>query len=49
MENNLSEGRICLGPIQSKYTKDLNHYCKNDVIFSHFLLIQHLQKIVYIY
>ena len=36
IENNLLEGRIFLGPIQSKYTKDLNHYCKNDVIFFSF-------------
>ena len=36
IENNLSKGRIFLGPIQSKYTKDLNHYCKNDVIFFSF-------------
>ena len=36
IENNLSEGRIFLGPIQSKYTKNLNHYCKNDVIFFSF-------------
>ena len=36
IENNLLEGRIFLGPIQSKYTKNLNHYCKNDVIFFSF-------------
>ena len=36
IENYLSEGRIFLGPIQSKYTKDLNYYCKNDVIFFSF-------------
>lgn len=36
IENNLLEGRIFLGPIQSKYTKDLNHYCKKNVIFFSF-------------
>ena len=36
IENNLSEGRVFLGPIQSKYVKDLNQYCKNDVIFFSF-------------
>ena len=36
IENNLLEGRIFLGPIQSKYTKDLNQYCKNNVIFFSF-------------
>ena len=36
IENNLSAGRIFLGPIQSKYSKDLNHYCKNDIIFFSF-------------
>ena len=36
IENNLLEGRIFLGPIQSKYTKDLNYYCKKNVIFFSF-------------
>ena len=36
IENNVLEGRIFLGPIQSKYTKNLNYYCKNDVIFFSF-------------
>ena len=36
IENSVLEGRIFLGPIQSKYTKNLNYYCKNDVIFFSF-------------
>jgi len=36
IENNLLEGRVFLGPIQSKYAKNLNHFCKNDVIFFSF-------------
>ena len=27
IENNLSPGRMFLGPIQSRYTKILNNYC----------------------
>ena len=44
IENNLLEGRIFLGPIQSKYSKDLNHYCKNDVIFFSFASKSKLAK-----
>ncbi len=36
IENNLSSGRIFLGPIQSKYTKILNNYCNSKVIFFSF-------------
>ncbi len=36
IENNLSPGKIFLGPIQSKYTKILNYYCNNKVIFFSF-------------
>ncbi len=36
INKNLIPGTIFLGPIQSKYTKDLNNYCKNDVIFFSF-------------
>ncbi len=33
IENNLSSGRVFLGPIQSKYATHLNDYCENNVIF----------------
>ena len=33
IENNLSSGRVFLGPIQSKYVTHLNDYCENNVIF----------------
>tara|TARA_B100000989_G_scaffold287435_1_gene257060 strand:+ start:1586 stop:2905 length:1320 start_codon:yes stop_codon:yes gene_type:complete len=33
IENNLSSGRVFLGPIQSKYATYLNNYCENNVIF----------------
>ena len=33
IENNLLPGKIFLGPIQSKYSKILNNYCANEVIF----------------
>ncbi len=36
IENNLLPGRIFLGPIQSKYSKNLNNYCKNNVLFFSF-------------
>ncbi len=36
IENNLSPGKIFLGPIQSKYTKHLKSYCKNNIIFFSF-------------
>ena len=36
IEKNLSSGRLFLGPIQSKYTKFLNGYCKNNLIFFSF-------------
>ncbi len=33
IENNLLPGKIFLGPIQSKYSKILNNYCADEVIF----------------
>ena len=33
IEKNLSPGKIFLGPIQSKYSKFLNNYCTQGVIF----------------
>ena len=36
IENNISPGTLFLGPIQSKYTKHLNNYCKHNVIFFSF-------------
>ena len=36
IEANLSPGRIFLGPIQTKFTKILNSYCNNRVIFFSF-------------
>ncbi len=36
IEKNLSPGKVFLGPIQSKYTKNLNNFCKNKVIFFSF-------------
>ncbi len=36
IEKNLLPGKIFLGPIQSKYTKTLNDYCNNKVIFFSF-------------
>ena len=36
IENNLSPGQLFIGPIQSKYTKIINNYCNNDVLFFSF-------------
>ena len=36
IDTNLSPGRIFIGPIQSKYTKFLNDYCNNKIIFFSF-------------
>ena len=36
IENNLSPGRLFLGPIQTKHTKILNNYCNYNVIFFSF-------------
>ncbi len=36
IENNISPGTLFLGPIQSKYAKYLNNYCKHNVIFFSF-------------
>ncbi len=36
IKRNLKEGRVFIGPIQSKYTKNLNDYCSNNVIFFSF-------------
>tara|TARA_X000000950_G_scaffold60015_1_gene72883 strand:- start:547 stop:1806 length:1260 start_codon:yes stop_codon:yes gene_type:complete len=36
IEKNLLPGKVFLGPIQSKYTKTLNDYCNNKVIFFSF-------------
>jgi len=36
IESNLSNGRIFLGPIQTKYTKILNNYCDYKVMFFSF-------------
>ncbi len=36
IENNLFPGRIFLGPMQSKYTKNLGNYCDNQVLFFSF-------------
>ena len=36
IENNLSPGRLFLGPIQTNYTKILNNYCNYNVIFFSF-------------
>tara|TARA_B100001057_G_scaffold33057_1_gene30046 strand:+ start:624 stop:1880 length:1257 start_codon:yes stop_codon:yes gene_type:complete len=33
IDTNLVPGRIFLGPIQSKYSKNLNNYCDDNVIF----------------
>ena len=33
IDKNLIPGRIFLGPIQSKYSKNLNNYCDDNVIF----------------
>ena len=33
IEKNLFPGRIFLGPIQSKYSKNLNDYCNDNVLF----------------
>ena len=33
IEKNLVPGKIFLGPIQSKYSKILNNYCDNQIIF----------------
>ena len=33
IKKNLFPGRIFLGPIQSKYSKNLNNYCNDQVIF----------------
>jgi len=36
IENNLSPGRLFLGPIQTKHAKILNNYCNYNVIFFSF-------------
>ena len=36
IKNNLSPGRLFLGPIQSKYSKVLNEYCNHKVLFFSF-------------
>ena len=36
IENNLSPGRLFLGPIQTQHTKILNNYCNYNVIFFSF-------------
>ena len=36
IENNLSPGRLFLGPVQTKHTKILNNYCNYNVIFFSF-------------
>ncbi len=36
IENNIAAGKIFVGPIQSKYTKNLNNYCNKEVIFFSF-------------
>ena len=36
IKRNLKQGRVFIGPIQSKYTKNLNNYCSNNVIFFSF-------------
>ena len=36
IEKNLIPGKIFLGPIQSKYSKILNNYCNDKVIFFSF-------------
>jgi len=36
IENNLSPGRLFLGPIQTNHTKILNNYCNYNVIFFSF-------------
>ena len=36
IKDNLNPGKIFIGPIQSKYTKNLNKYCKNDLLFFSF-------------
>ena len=33
IEKNLFPGRVFLGPIQSKYSKNLNNYCDDNVLF----------------
>ena len=36
IEQNLSPGRLFIGPIQSKYTKIINNYCNHNVFFFSF-------------
>ena len=44
IEANLSPGQLFIGPIQSKYTKILNNYCNNKIIFFSFSSLSSLAK-----
>ncbi len=44
IKNNISPGRIFLGPIKSDYTKTLYDYCDNNVIFFSFSSTSSLAK-----
>tara|TARA_E500000178_G_scaffold343044_1_gene389194 strand:- start:380 stop:1699 length:1320 start_codon:yes stop_codon:yes gene_type:complete len=44
VENNLSSGKVFIGPIQSKYTKYLNKYCENNLLFFSFASKSSLAK-----